>query len=201
LFVMALGLSAPWEIKEIKFAEYTPGKGGDNIATLKDLIIRRGRFSDAVQLAEIKLTRQNGSLEEQLIKFRKELTEQENDKTKLLLVAEIRDRVIGFGRALYFIPPKDAPRNIAPRGWYLIGVIIHPDFRRMGAATQLTAERLKLISQKGESEVYYFANSRNKASIDLHNHFGFMEISRDFVFPEVTFDEGTGILFRADFDI
>ena len=40
------------------------------------------------------------------------------------------------------------------------------------------------------------ANARNTASIELHERFGFEEITRRFSFPGLTFKGGEGILFR-----
>ncbi len=39
-------------------------------------------------------------------------------------------------------------------------------------------------------------NARNTASIELHERFGFEEITRRFSFPGLTFKGGEGILFR-----
>ena len=47
-------------------------------------------------------------------------------------------------------------------------------------------------------EAFYFANSTNRASIDLHEQFGFREMMRDFRYPHCTFRNGIGILFRLE---
>jgi hypothetical protein len=46
-------------------------------------------------------------------------------------------------------------------------------------------------------EVWFFANARNRASVDLHARLGFVEVTRDFAFPGVSFDGGVGVLCRA----
>jgi hypothetical protein len=46
-------------------------------------------------------------------------------------------------------------------------------------------------------EVWFFANACNRASLDLHARLGFVEVTRDFVFPGVCFDGGVGVLCRA----
>jgi hypothetical protein len=63
--------------------------------------------------------------------------------------------------------------------------------RRRGIAHALTRARLDRLAPP----VYYFANERNRASIDLHAPFGFQELTRDFWHPDVTFTGGGGILF------
>ena len=48
-------------------------------------------------------------------------------------------------------------------------------------------------------QAYYFANSANRATIDLHARFDFREVARDFTFPRATFNMGgVGVLFRVD---
>jgi RimJ/RimL family protein N-acetyltransferase len=42
---------------------------------------------------------------------------------------------------------------------------------------------------------YYVANSVNLASIALHARLGFVELSRDFWYPDVSFTGGEGVLF------
>ena len=58
--------------------------------------------------------------------------------------------------------------------------------------------RLAWVQQRA-NEVWYFANARNQASIDLHSKYGFVEVTRDFTAAGVTFDNGigTGVLFRC----
>ena len=115
---------------------------------------------------------------------------------RLLVVAERADEVIGYGRVLAFVPGADAPPDIAPPGYYLMGLAVHPDHRRKGVATGLTHARLDWISERA-NEAWYFANARNAASIALHGPFGFEEVTRSFFYPRVDFDRGEGILFRV----
>lgn len=60
----------------------------------------------------------------------------------------------------------------------------------------LTAHRLDWVRGRAEV-VYYFANARNGATIDLHRRLGFEEVTRDFAIPGVAFEGGVGVLFRA----
>ena len=99
-----------------------------------------------------------------------------------------------------FLPEADAPADTAPPGYYLMGLIVHPDFRRRGIAAALTHARLDWISDQAD-EAWYFANARNAASIALHASFAFEEVTRSFFYPRVDFDRGEGILFRRRFRI
>jgi ribosomal protein S18 acetylase RimI-like enzyme len=83
----------------------------------------------------------------------------------------------------------------APRGWYLTGVVVAPACRRRGVATALTRARLDWLAERTD-RAYYFANTRNRVSIALHEGFGFREKTRAFTIPGVTFQGGEGILFE-----
>jgi ribosomal protein S18 acetylase RimI-like enzyme len=115
---------------------------------------------------------------------------------QLLVVSEAAGAIVGYGRARLFVPASDAPLGTAPPGYYLTGMYVSPDHRRLGAGTALIGSRLAWIAER-DSEAWYFANARNVGSIGLHRRFGFQEVTRAFSFPGVTFDGGQGILFRA----
>jgi ribosomal protein S18 acetylase RimI-like enzyme len=113
----------------------------------------------------------------------------------LLVVAENAGEIIGYGRSGLFVPEPGATVDTAPRGYYLTGVFVRPEQRRMGVGSALTQARLEWISQHAD-DAWFFANARNMASITLHQRFGFEEITRRFWFPGLSFDGGQGILFR-----
>ena len=108
----------------------------------------------------------------------------------LTAVAAVGAEVSGFGRARRI----EAQPGV-PAGWYLLGVIVAPAMRRCGIATELTKYRIEWLRAR-TGEVLYFANSLNRASIDLHAKLGFTEVCRPFAFPGVTFSgSGVGVLF------
>ncbi len=54
------------------------------------------------------------------------------DMTDRLLAVAVRDQlIVGYGRAGQFDPPEDAPDNVAPAGYYLMGLVVdeHTDGR------------------------------------------------------------------------
>ena len=128
--------------------------------------------------------------------WRESLLEDIDGSDRLLVVAERADEVIGYGRVLLFVPGADAPPDIAPPGYYLMGLAVHPDHRRQGVGAALIRARLDWISERA-NEAWYFANARNAASIALHEPFRFDEATRSFFYPRVDFDRGEGILFRV----
>jgi len=116
---------------------------------------------------------------------------------RLCLLAFIDESLVGYGRARWMEPdPQEGARN-APPGWYLNGLLVSPQIRRQGVGEALTLGRLGQLRELGASEVFYFSNSANQASIDLHLRLGFSEMTRDFAFPGVHFfGTGVGVLFR-----
>lgn len=161
---------------------------------LDNLIIRPAALYDLASLACLKHTRSGGDLESIRDDFAREISG--TMSSNLILVAETEGRVIGFGRARLFSLSENMPGKNVPEGWYLVGVIVSPQYRRRGVATELIRQRLLLISYMAD-EAYYFANALNLVTIELHERFGFKELTRDFVFPGVIFTGGEGILFRA----
>jgi ribosomal protein S18 acetylase RimI-like enzyme len=113
-------------------------------------------------------------------------------------VAEVDGRVAGFGHVQLLTPSPQAPLNVVPLGWYLTGVAVDSRWRRRGLGDALTVARLGWVQERA-TEVWYFANARNQASIDLHSKYGFVEVTRDFTVADVRFDDGmgTGILLRC----
>lgn len=113
-----------------------------------------------------------------------------------LFVATVEGCFAGFGRTTHFIPPPGAPSNVAPEGYYVVGLLVDPGRRRRGVGLALTRARMAWAFQRAE-EVWFFANARNRASLHLHARLGFVEVTRDFAFPGVSFDGGVGVLCRA----
>ena len=186
------------------FADYAPrerdGEGGvedgrGEDATLPDgLAIAPATDSDIDGIVRLLAWREGISLERAAQTTNETLR---RPREKLFLVARLAGRVIGFGRA-ELVERHPAPYEHVPPGWYLVGLIIDPAHRRRGIGAALTRARLAWITQRAD-EAYYFANSVNRATIDLHARFEFREIARDFTFPRATFNMGgVGVLFRVD---
>lgn len=154
--------------------------------------VRRASLADRDGVAAFFVDQEGGTLEEHQQGFEGEVTANRPDK--LILVAEAVGRIVGFARARRFQHPPSAPENVAPEGWYLLGVVVSPAFRRRGIATELTVRRLAWIAERA-GEAWNFTEVRNHASITLHERLGFVEVSRDFSFPGRRSVEA-GVLFR-----
>jgi ribosomal protein S18 acetylase RimI-like enzyme len=161
------------------------------------LKIRAAEANDLAALAMIAAEREGTTQDIQLKSFEMLLSQKQARGQFIILVADVCGEVIGFGKCGFFTPPDDAPYNIAPKGWYLMGVIVTPKFRRRQIAHQLTQARLHWLAQRA-SKAYYFASAQNRVSIELHRQFGFIEATRDFSFPNTIFTGGVGVLFEVD---
>ena len=117
------------------------------------------------------------------------------DQGQLVLVAERRDRVLGYARAaridLHGTPDADAS------GWHLTGVVVAPNARRHGLGRALTVARLQHLTTL-TGTVWCVVNTLNRASLDLHRGLGFAEVRRGPQLAGVAFSGGSGVLLRRD---
>lgn len=106
--------------------------------------------------------------------------------------------IVGYGRTFHLQRPREASSAAAapPSGWYLGGLLTARDHRRRGIGRALTEARLDHIFARADA-AFYFTNARNAASLALHEQLGFVELTRDFSFPGVTFESGDGVLSRV----
>lgn len=180
------------------FEKYSPKDNIHGKSNNPDgLLIRLARLEDSAEIAKLKQEREPRPLFQIKQEVKAELENSLKGNERKIFVAEIKNEIVGFARVSYFEPAEGSPSNSCPEGWYLNGIIISPEYRRRGIASELTRKRLAWIAERAYG-AYYFANVQNRVSIELHSHFGFHEISRDFTYPGVTFTGGEGLLFRTD---
>jgi ribosomal protein S18 acetylase RimI-like enzyme len=182
-------------VDEMLFEPFIELHDSDRLPALDDLLIRPASMSDVTEVSEVEAAREGGDAADRASTIASAITSCSTSRQGLNLVAQHENRLVGFARARYFDPPADAPQNVAPRGWYLSGVIVVPGFRRRGVGGNLTRARLDWIGQR-DDWAYYFANAQNRVSIRLHERFGFAEVTRDFSVPGVSFEGGNRILLR-----
>lgn len=178
-----------------EFATYAPRPASARPLGPDDgLLVRIAREADAEAVGAISAAREGTDPDVQTAAFRRLL--ERGPTSDEAFVAELQGAIVGFGKVHAFVPPADAPANAAPAGWYLGGVVVTPPQRRRGIGAALTRARLDWIAERA-TVAYYFASALNTVSIALHQPFGFVERSRDFWFPGVSFRGGAGILFEA----
>jgi ribosomal protein S18 acetylase RimI-like enzyme len=118
------------------------------------------------------------------------------DPEPYTVVADVGGEVAGYGAVIpHAISPEDPPTT-APDGYYLIGLIVSPRWRRHGIGELLTRERMRWTAERA-NEIYTFVNLSNGAILDLSKRFGFTEVTRDFTFPNAPLKPGTCVLLRA----
>jgi ribosomal protein S18 acetylase RimI-like enzyme len=117
-------------------------------------------------------------------------------RDRLVLLAEVEREPVAYGRLSLFKPAADAPPNVAPAGYYMGGLLVASAWRRRGIAEALTRARIAWTFERAAA-AWYFTNARNQASLALHAKVGFVEVTRDFSFPNVSFEGGEGVLGRV----
>jgi aminoglycoside 6'-N-acetyltransferase I len=168
------------------FAEYRPGAGRPRVAVR----VRPATSSDVEELVRI----QNAAGRT----VRQAHYERAVDDPEVcVVVAEASSGagtvVTGWAQTSYL----DEVKDLAPVGHYLGGVTVDPTWRRRGVAIELTDARMRWIAARAD-EAFYVVNATNRASIDLHRRWGFLELARGPRFAGTPFEGGLGILMRAD---
>lgn len=173
----------------VTFAEFQRHDRGER---WEDIVVRRMGPDDAAAVAAMFSEREGRRLSDALEVVQRwaEPTEQRH-----VLVAEHRGRLVGYGKSQWLAPQDEG--GDAPAGWYLAGLVVTPSARRHGVGARLTGERIEALRSVTD-EVWYFASSRNAATIALHRHYGFTLHARDVVVPRVTFAGAQSLLFRLE---
>lgn len=196
----------------VEFARYEDASGSRVSAEemARAWHVRSAEPADLAVLAQLSAHREGMPLERSRRKFER-LFKAVAEGTADLLVADAPDSraPVGFAvsqlvdpayverfYASLGVPPPERPEG-PPNGWYLLGIVVDADHRRRGMGHALTRDRVLRLFERVD-RVYYFANSRNRVSIQLHEAFGFVEARRPFTcFPGVQFEDGEGVLFVA----
>ncbi|HEX4213614.1 MAG TPA: GNAT family N-acetyltransferase [Candidatus Dormibacteraeota bacterium] len=169
-----------------EFARYRPRRRASGAGSID---VRVAETGDAGAIAAIHAGREGVEIEVS----RRRVDGWLASPGSVVLVGEVSGTVAAYGRAARL------EGEGCPEGWYLAGLVVSPRFRRHGIGRALTIARLELVAERAD-EAFYFANERNRATIDLHSALGFSELTREFTVPGVSFEGGAGILFRIDLD-
>jgi ribosomal protein S18 acetylase RimI-like enzyme len=89
--------------------------------------------------------------------------------------------VAGYGRVARFQPDPATP-DAAPPGWYLLGLVVGPAWRRRGIGEALTTARMAWVAERAD-RVYYFTAHENRVSQELHQRLGFVPLPGTWVPP------------------
>ncbi len=163
-----------------EYADYDPDRPDDE--RFGPDVVRPARPEDAEGIIELTCARHD--LDPQVVRPRiqKELAGIARKEPWCVFVAQIGHHLVGFARARRMEHARDGLPLVLPEGWYLTGVIVDPVWRRRGLGEALTSARLAWLRRRTDA-AYYVASRENKASIALHERFGFHEIARGFAYP------------------
>ena len=188
-------------IKNNHYAEFLPNSHGK---PRNDIQIRLAIPTDANDIGKIEVNvygEYPDPYEQVIKKISKAIQKQEsNESLGKTWVALKNEKIIGFSKVGF----RNAIVNDFPdliKGWYLTGITIHPNSRRIGVARLLVQTRMDWLKDKTD-EVYYWSSKNNRASEELHRKFGFREIKSSIYTPmgysNKTWDKtGFSKLFKA----
>lgn len=171
-----------------RFADHRPAEHGSPVP-LEVEPLSAPLLDACVALA---VDRDGGSADD----WRASLERSLGDENRATFVGRTADGVAGYGTVGWFAPRTSDPNSAAPDGWYLLGLVVAPRYRRRGVGRALTAARLRWASGRAD-RVWYFVSSANPASIDLHAGFGFRLVDAPVEVPGVTFT-ASGQLWALD---
>jgi ribosomal-protein-alanine N-acetyltransferase len=100
-----------------------------------------------------------------------------------IIVIELEGRVIGFAEPRYVLIKKEKVGNI-------LWLAIHPDFRRIGAASRLVDECVQYLKETATRSIYVSIERDNDSSLELFKKKGFARIG----FSELTKQYGFRVL-------
>lgn len=162
---------------------------------LEGFAIRTARPEDAAPIARIDAERHGWVVREIEPKIFGELTRIERGElSKKTWVACFEDAIVAYAKCSHRRHVGPAELTDLPDGWYLGGIGIQPKMRRRGLGRALTACRIEWLQGMG-ADIWYFTAAANRASIRLHEAFGFEEERRGIELPNVSFVGGIGVLF------
>ena len=95
--------------------------------------------------------------------------------------AEAPGAVVAYGRVVRFEPEPATP-DPAPRGWYLLGLVVDQAWRRRGIGEALTAARMTWVAGRAD-RIYYFTAHENRVSQELHRRLGFVPLDGAWIPP------------------
>ncbi|NEA30832.1 GNAT family N-acetyltransferase [Streptomyces sp. SID13031] len=170
------------------FAPYDPDS--TRRPTESAISVRPAVAADLAVCAELIVTRTGGSAEDR----RERLLTDLEQADRYVAVACAESEVIGYGGVFHYELTPEYPT--APTGYYLVGLIVAPTWRRYGIGELLTLDRMRWTAERAD-EIHYFANLANNATLDLHQRLGFTEVTRNFTFPNSPLKPGTGVLLKA----
>jgi GNAT superfamily N-acetyltransferase len=103
-----------------------------------------------------------------------------NPDRRIYLLAHADEVFAAYAGARFYDQAVDenmyGTKQLLPTGWYLRGLKVHPHWRRIGVAREITKRRLEWLAKKTET-VMVFLNDESKETLPMYYDFGFKMIS------------------------
>ncbi len=201
-------LFAAWRPRDSFDAPVAPGPGS--------VRVRPATAADLTAAATVAIGRNGRPLDEELASFERRLAASPRPDVPMVWVAELQTaeawRIVAYGTLFHLtdegrramadelgLDPERAhepalPGSLVPAGWYLGGLVVEFEARRLGLGRALTLARLEALDAAGVPEVRYLANAQNRATLALHEPFGFELEAENPAMGGVTFTGGRGVL-------
>lgn len=163
-----------------RFAEYDPDVHGVDAGSV---VVRHARAEDAAAIAAVDATREPrppGYLDKVVARLARH--------DAIHVVAEVHGQVVGTSAVMVWPEHADAPE-----GWYVSGITVVPSWRRRRVGDRMLAFELASLDSAREP-AWSVVNVINRASLDLHARYGFVEVARAAQFAGITFSGGMGLL-------
>jgi ribosomal protein S18 acetylase RimI-like enzyme len=166
----------------------------------ENLQFRLADHSDIEKIFHLmSLRNPNSDKNELLKKTKREVEEWSDGKQYGLFVSVLNDEVIGFCRYYHSDGiPEERRRYPAPAGFYAMGTMVDPHWRRHSIARFLSMKRMEWLKGLGAENIFSIVSVENLSSIKMHLSFGYEEIARAPGFLNICFENAEGILFRLN---
>ena len=144
--------------------------------------IRLARPADANSIARLHSHWQGGEFDSFLKKTTAELAGEGVFSKLVTIVAHSGKEFLGFAKIFHFQVEDFEECFTAPVGHYLTGVCVEKKYRAKTVGSRLTKFRIEYLKPI-TNRIYYFTDSDNLPSIQLHAKIGFQFLTHDFTFP------------------
>ena len=182
------------------FVEYDPDNKVDRkrFYNKYKLIIRKSVFSDVTEIARINTARrgERGNYEEEHEYFKKRFEDKRLNKNEFFIASlidrsdsNLPEKIVGYS----FVEHcdfkseeyKDYKNINTPSGWYLLGLGVYSEYRRLGIGSKLTEIRMQWAKENSdEKKVYFYTNPKNITSQEFHKELGFKRIDGEWFFKD-----------------
>jgi len=178
------------------FVELEPdAKRNKELLNSHKVNIRTAELTDCAAMAEIVADREgsNDNYDRIFALWQNRIAAKNQSQNQIYIASLVNnldhtEKIVGFSNVEYVDLNEKTDEETgelftAPSGWYLLGLTVHSDYRRLGIATQLTQARIEWAQKHGADSIRYYTNPYNLTSMAFHAELGFQRIEKELTFP------------------